>query len=496
MVDDYSGQNKGNRQNFNDSKNLNYTDSWLQNTVELAALGTILTGAGTLAVKGDLGGGVRTGKRAIGAMGKGFENYLNRNGSQGTKFGFLVGKKTFRNLLNLPKPAQAEAVLDRFKTDIQEVDNNPEIQKRIRKEVARRLANEDKVNVVSKALDGTPRFKDVDEIDRARVIYQKVREEEANKLLYGENYAKKDGSKNKSREKNQKAPFDKKQLARDMAASGLTGLAFGGGISGFHALDRMSSNPDNQKKLEDTFQYAGSYLNKEDDKRMKKQAGALDMYNSLKGIGRKTPEAIAGGLGFTGVSLGTAKMLNGQDPRTAGKNKEEENNSTRVIIELGQDAKDPHNNSSMPMGLAGLPKLSSSLFGEMDKSAAPLNKLKQFTKDFKGYRNEIDQLKEQNPADVAANRLKNEDIPSLLNNQYGNLAKSEYQQGQFTNKLFDSYTHQAKNEINDTIRDLETRTAKARLKAGVGGSMAAGGGLVGLAAMKRKQEEQSQNGLS
>jgi len=483
-------------------KNLNYKDSWLQNTVELAALGTILTGAGTLAVKGDFSGAFRNGKRAIGAAGKGFENYLKRNGSMKTKFGYQVGKKVLQNLRMMPKPTGREgadqlgAILG---NGVKEVDTNPEIQKRIRDEVSRRLQQEQSRNVVDKAIDGSTRFPNTDPEARARVLYEKVRDEEIQKQLYGD----KASITNKSprKKENAKPLFNKKQVAKDMVGAGLTGTAFGAGISGFHALDRASSDPDNQKKLEDTFHHAGSFLKKKEDNSMNKSASSLDVYKGLGGIAKKTPEAVASGIGFTGISLGTAKLLNGQDPRSPkdGTDKDTDNQSTRVIIELGKDDQprpgDKH--SAMPMGLSGLPRLAQEKTEDLEKTALPsFNGLKQFARDFKGYGKQIDELKGQNPADVAATRLRNENIPKLLEENYGNLAKDDYSKGQFTNRLFDSYTTQAKNELDDTVKGLETQTANARLKAGAGGLLAAGGGLAGLAAMKSKREENPKNGPS
>ncbi|MEH7506331.1 hypothetical protein V7159_01410 [Priestia megaterium] len=481
-------------------QNLNFKDSWLQDTVELAALGTILTGAGTLAVKGDFSGAFRNGKRAIGAAGKGFENYLRRNGSMGTKFGYQVGKKVLQNLRMMPKPTSndgAEQLGLILGNGVKEVDSNPEIQKRIRDEVSRRLQQEQSRNVVDKALDGSSSFPNTDPEARARYLYEKVRDEEIQKKLFGNTPS----TTNKARRKreNGKPLFDKRQIAKDMVGAGLTGTAFGAGISGFHALDRASSNPDNQKKLEDTFLHAGSFLKKKEDNSMNKSASSLDVYKGLGGIAKKTPEAIASGIGFTGISLGTAKLLNGKDPRSPNDETDKDNQSTRVIIELGKDdqPKPGDKHSAMPMGLSGLPRLAQQNTEHMEKTALPsFNGLKQFARDFKGYGKQIDELKRQNPSDVAAARLRNENIPKLLEENYGNLAKDDHTKGHFTNKLFDSYTTQAKTELDDTVRDLETQTANARLKAGAGGLLAAGGGLAGLAAMKSKREENPQNGPS
>lgn len=490
---------------FDEKKNLNYKDSWLQNTVELAALGAIVSGAGTLAVKGDFGGVTKGLQQGAGVLGKGFENYLKRNGSMGTKFGYQVGKKSFSNLRRMPKHTGnegAEQVKALFGKNMDAIEKDPEVQKQIRKEVNKRFNSEMGMRRTNDSLDGTSTAKETDPDKLKQFLYEKVRMEELNYRVHGTprpQDPKPRGKKNKANSLTDNKPlFDKKQIAKDMVGTGLTGIAFGAGISGFHALDRMSSNPENQKKLEDTYQYAGSFLNKEEKTAMDKTAGALEFYNSLGGIGRKAPEAIASGIGFTGVSLGTAKMLNGQDPRQK-KDGEENHDNTRVIIELGKPKSPKNDINSTPLALSGLPTIASAYqqSKQMEKTALPaFNGLKQFARDFKGYNKEIDELRRENPADVAAARLKNEDIPSLVKKQYGNLASNEYQQGQFTKNLFDSHTQQAKSEIDDTIKDLQSQTAKARLTVGAGGLALTGGGLAGLAAMKSKREEQPQNGLS
>ena len=466
---------------------MHFKDSWLQNTVELAALGTILTGAGTLAVKGDLGSAFRQGQKGFKALGKGFENYLKRRGSLGQKFTYNVGKKTFENLRKRPKPTTGSTD-DLFQSiigpAINEVDNNPAIQARIRKEVARRLSDEQARKTVDKALDGKTNFPSINQEERARQLFEEVRAKERDQLMQSDQVVE---STSQNKRTNNKRPFNKKEFAKELTTTGLTGLAFGAGISGFHALDRLSSDQNVQKKLEDTYQYAGSFLNKkEENNSMKKQAGSLELYNSLKGLGRKTPESIMGGLGFTGVSLGTAKLMNNQ---TSNKDDDQPSNkSTRVIIELGENSEKntPKNNSSLPMGLSSLPRVD-----HHEKTAAPIfNRLKQFGRDLKGYEPKIDELRNVNPADVAAERLKNEDVSSLVNKQYGNLANSEYNQNQFRGKLFDSYTQKAKTEIDDEIRGLQNQTAKARLQAGAGGLTLAGGGLAALSAAKRPREEQ------
>lgn len=471
--------------------NLTYKDSWLQNTVELAALGTILTGAATLATTGDLRSVTKGAKRVAGVAGKGFDNYMKRKGSLPSRFGYQVGKKTFLNLKKTQKPSLDGAkrdILSHVDNLVDKVDNDPEIRERLEREAAKRLGSEGYRDVIRDGINGTSKSKDKDLIERGRVIYQKLRDEEIKKINgHSPSKAPKD-KKNGiwGSFKDGKPLFNGKEVAQNAIGSGLTGLAFGAGLSGFHAIDRMSSDKDNQKKLEDSFQYAGSFLNQKDDGRMKKQAGSLETYNRFKEVRKKFPEAVATGLGFTGVSLGAAKVMNDSKEKKDGENGKPK--GTRVIIELGDtDAKDEKNLGNHPANaLSGLPKLSSIEEGGLAKLAFRGRK---FVEDFKGHTKEIDALKERNHADVAASQLKDQDVKGLVKNQYGNLVNDKTE-AHFTKSLHDSKTQQVKKDADDRIRELETRTADARLKVGAGAVAAGGLGLAGLANRKGNDKDE------
>lgn len=467
------------------TKELSFTDSWLQNTVEMAALGTILAGAGTFAVKGNLGTAVQGSKRALGAAGKGLENYIKRRAGLGTKFGYNVGKKTFNNLKRMPKSTDQNVMNDAFfrsySKAVEHVEK-PETVELIKNEAARRLNNIQSRNLINDAVNNTS-YSQKEMKHEALKMYEKVRAEEIDSQQYGKKSPLAPPSQNKNKIlKNKKDKMQ--QLREDAVGAGLTGLAFGAGISGFHALDRASSDLDNQKKLENIFHHAGSFLPRKENEDMQKKAGALEFYNSLKGLGRKTPEAMMSGVGFTGVSLGAANVL-GRDPKSNGKDKDGDGSNTRVIIELGNPEEQAKEINTQPMGLAGLPKLAHE--NNMYKEASPFPKLKQFARDFRGYDQEVERLKKQNPADMAATLLKNENIDDMLKNQYGNLI-DETSKGTFRKTLFDNQTESVKRTIQDQIDSLETKKAKARLTAAGAGLLGAGG-LAGLAAARRPREE-------
>lgn len=466
----------------NRKDDLNYKDSWLNTSVELAALGTILAGAGTLAIKGDFADGVRSGKQAIGAMGKGFENYINRRGSVGSKFGLQVGKRTFDNLKRMPSLAEGADELPLLVRRTREkMEADPRVQEKIRGIVSKKINR----NVVDDVLDGTEKASDKNMKDQVNQLYESALSKEMQKEL---GMVSKDTFQSQNRS-GKKPLITRDEVLRNMATSGLAGLAFGGGISGFHAVDRLTSNPDVQKTLEDSFHFGGSYLPRKDDNRMKKTAGSLEVYNKLKNLGNKTPEAVATGLGFTGVSLGAASMMNKSEEKKKKENPEDKN--TRVIIELGNQEQSNNQNMAQHPSLAGLPKLSALKSGEaLDKKANIMGQkwLSSFVNDLKGHGKKIDELKAINPSDKAAEQLRGANVDDMVKNQYGNLVNDKTQ-ANFTNELYKRTTENAKSDIDDQIRSLATRTADARLKAG-GGLLGVGG--IAAASQGRKPQEDVQ----
>lgn len=479
--------NKSNKGWYQNDKTVDFKDSWLQNTVELAALGAIVTGAGALAVKGDFSGAAKPGKKVFDVMVKGWENYLKRNGSKAGQFGYQVGKKVFFNMKKHPRVTGDERrnlLMSQISDKMDSIDPN-----QLRKDVAKQLQNEGQLppftkergiktwnDVVDDILDNKDNIKDNQLKNKVKLLYQQSHDQQLKKdLNFNQPEPRKQKGKLFGNNNNDNTPvFDKKQLSRDMISAGVSGLAFGAGISGFHAIDRLSSDKDNQKKLEDTFQFGGSFLPKKEDETMDKKAGALEFHNALKGIGKKTPEAIASGIGFTGVSLGAAKLMNDK------KKKEEESaepKGTRVIIELGDTAPELNDkNHATAGGLSLLPKMASNPSEGLSKLAF---KGGAFVKDLFGHGDEIKRLETMNYDDAAASQLKDADIPSMLQKQYGNLVNDK-SEAQFRNRLFDSRANAIKQNADSQIKDLQTRTAKAQLAAG-GTALGVGGGLAGIA---------------
>lgn len=468
-----------------DLGHLSFKDSWLQNTVQVAALGGILAGAGALAVHGDLGETFRNNKSAFQPLGKAFDKYVKENAKLPLKFGYQVFKRMFGNLQKLT-PEEKDAAKSEFRSMVEnaadKVDTDPVIKKRIRKEVKKRFGTGGKDGLVDDVLDGTNNFEDMNDADRIRTIYEQVRGEERDRLINGTPFGNQNqrsyGNNNGYNNNNNKPLFNKKDLAQKFIANGVAGLGLGAGLTGFHYIDRLSKDPHAQHRLENAYHRAGSFLNppkKDDDKKMNKQASALGFYNAVKDAPKKLPEALFAGAGYTGVTLGTAKLLkknqNQQQPT-----EQEKPTGPRVIIELGNEpsTNQEHHNMGMPLGLSGLPKLAG---------------LGNFWNDFKGHEAEIENMRNMNHSDMAAETLRNEDVDGLLNKQYGNLV-NDHTRANFTNRLFESRADQSKREADEKIRQLEEQTAKARLTAG-GGAL----GATSLAGMgyAHYQKEQKQH---
>jgi hypothetical protein len=471
-----------------DLGHLSFKDSWLQNTVQLAALGGIVAGAGSLAIHGDLGEAFRNGKSAFQPVGKAVDKYIKNRAGMPLKFGYQVLKKMVGNMHRL-SPEERDAATRNFRSMVESavdrVDTDPEIQNRIWAEVERRLPNESVRQKVRDVRNGTSNFVDTSDEERIRTLYEQVRGEERDNLINPSlrqqnqrNNRNNNFNRNNNNNNNERL-FNRRDLAQKFVASGVIGLGTGAGLTAFHYIDRMSKDPDAQQRLEDAYHHAGSFMNpkRKDDKKMNKQAGALEFYNALKESRKKLPEALFAGAGYTGITLGTAKLLGSKDPRKnatmPGQDSQEDQNTNgpRVIIELGNQptSENDHHNMGLPLGLSGLPKVAG---------------LRNFWEDFKGHEAEIEHLRNLHHPDLAAEALKNENVEDLLKNQYGDLVNDKTQ-ANFTNRLFESRTEQSRREAEERIRELETRTAKAHLTTGG----VAVSGLAGLGYAHHKKEQ-------
>lgn len=394
MFDDDNKKNKDKDSAFYDNlKDLHYKDSWLHNTVELAALGAIMTGAGAMAVRGDFNEVGPAAKKGLGIMGKGFEKTLKKSGLTGAKFGWQIFKRLGGNLAKMDPPVPTMKRLlpgtPQYDNIISTFEDDDAVKNQISKETMRRIQDEDSLNYGKHQIYGDKYYAPSD--NRYQEVYQQVKHEELRKRL---GHDPNESNPNKRKRKwfgsdpNDTSPmFNTKNIGRDMVGNGLAGLAFGAGISGFHALDRWSGDKNSQKNLENSFNLAGSFLPKDekDDKSrngnrngdrnrngnrnsykngngnrdMRKQASLNpNAVQKLKDVGSKFPEAIMSGLGYTAVSTGVAKATGrpisassgsgsgaGSIPPSAqnlDNGQKDDKQSPHVIIELRQQGQRGH----------------------------------------------------------------------------------------------------------------------------------------------------------
>ena len=163
-----------------EDKEFNWQDTWKDNTVQLAALGAITVGAGSMAINGNFNNALVAGSKGVKAMGKGFDNYMTRRAKPGSRFTYQVGKGVFKNLTRMPGGVKSgDALLaSRVKRSIDELEKDPAIQARIREETARRVSGAaGSRNKVNSVLDGKGLPKGNEE-QRIREIHEEVKMEE------------------------------------------------------------------------------------------------------------------------------------------------------------------------------------------------------------------------------------------------------------------------------------------------------------------------------
>lgn len=145
-----------------------------------------------------------------------------------------------------------------------------------------------------------------------------------------------------------KQGYDKKpdkegkgNLMDEAIGAAVTGLGFGAGLTAFHALDKRLLGED--KKKERSFGAAGSLMGGD---QMNKQAGtATDVYQGVGTFGKKIPNAVANGIGFTGVTLGTASLL--EKVRADARKKAGNDQPQVVVIEQETDGKKRKKNDTL-----------------------------------------------------------------------------------------------------------------------------------------------------
>lgn len=471
-----------------------FADSWKQNAVELGALGAIVLGAGHYAVHGNLSalsGGVKdSAKNVLNA----FDRYVKSNGPVAT-FVRNIGVKGAKKLTKYPgiaapgtTPFLDQAVLKaRSQLDPKKIE---------------RIAKDDFVKDyiygmqqhVDNKLPGQFKMENdlhyyrerarTDEVDR---LTKQQQDEEARKAE-----AKKNG-------RPQSTP------GRFFGA-GLSGLGFGAGLTAFHGIDRLSRGKDDHGKRDRNYEVAGSFLKNKDQRNnrggnMDKKANfATSLYDSLANVGIRTPQAIATGLGYTGVTLGTAALLKNHPellhkPGEGGMSTDSSDHPTspRIIIELGQDPKkslDPHASDGYGMS----PRLASDGISGLAKLAT----VGSFFKNVGGRHDELrtlsDRINEVNHdyRDEAAAALKGQDITKLVAERYGNLGSFQNERD-LARELHDS-TARANKRIDLQNQQLITDAVKRDRLLAAAGTLGLGGAGIGLAQLAHRPSGVNTNG--
>lgn len=445
---------------------LTFIDSWKDKEVELAATTALVVGAGILGATGHIpsmtGYGVKAGKLA----GKNFEKYLKRSANPAIRHTYTVGSGVFKNLKKGKLSTQQETFDEMVQSSTSRIKDVNE--KKLEAAAADRFAKlnnerEFKINQAKALGKDVPDIKVPDPIRVKEQVRIELAEEAAKP--FQKDYSQ-EGIKS----------LRPKEVVDNLAGSGIAAVGFGGGLTAYHMVNNKLADKD--PKRDRTFEAAGSYLkDQKEGKRMNKQAGVRDVHDSLVNLGGKVPAAAATGLGFTGVSLGAASLLNKKKKEEEGSGKKQ----NRIIIELGEnDPAEPSTSGhAMPMGLGMLPR------PELSKNAS----VNSFLKNIGGRKGEIRELdnrvKTHNYSTAAADELRGRDVDGLAKSRFGHLLNDEKSK----EKLMDEHANILKTKDLSRIENIKDEVAVDRMK-GLGGLGIAGLAGGGVAAMNKEGKPQ------
>lgn len=463
---------------FNKKNDLTFSDSWKEKSVEMMAVGAILAGAGSLAMKGNLNGTSKYMKQSFKEAGKGFESYI-KKAPPVIKLPYNTAKKTF-NLVAKKKPVSHEQALSSIgkgKTpDINEIPLE-EIQKRSAKLLKQNKETNDylKTKAEQQGLE-TPKLLTTDtyRLDAEAKASLHIEKMEAFNKKQEELKQKAFSIDESGRKGNRGATF---------LGGAISGLGFGAGITALHAIDK-ASREEKTKKRDHSFEAAGSYLRpshsqRRDQRNMDKQANLRQFHDGIARLGKKVPDAAATGIGFTGVSLGTAALLDKKKKQEA-ELEAAHKKQNRIIIEFGEDeleSNDPGSHVAMGrMGMVPRPQLS--------KQASLTN----YLRNLGGRSNELNALDKKitntDYSQLAANNLKYVDAKKVADNRFGHILSPEKAQ----ERLLESETKKLRGIDTDRIDAIKDDVAKARVLTG-GGLGLAGLSAAGVHQFNKPQKE-------
>lgn len=452
---------------WNDEE-LTFIDSWKDKEVELAATAAIVVGAGVLAAKGQFPNMKHHGENAMKQAGKGFERYVKKSANPAIRNAYNIGSNAFKGLRKGKLPSRGENYDNFMNTSTGRMSQIKEDELKVRADrqyaddIAARAREMDTAKALGKEIP------DIPEVDPIRS------KEKARQAMVDEMISPKDeyGKPKKP------SAIDPGEVANNLVGSGIAAIGFGGGISAYHMVNDQFS--EKNKKRDKTFEAAGSYYKRENrngDDRMRKHAGARELHDGLASLAGKVPAAAATGIGFTGVSLASANMLNKK------KKEEDGSNGNRIIIELGDTDPTERSNSGHATagGLGMLPR------PEFAKSAG----IQSFLNNVGGRQKELKPLKKRIDKNdykaSAADSLKGTDIDAQAKSRYGHVFNDERAKEQ----LFDEKAHAMKNADDDRFEQIKDEVAVDRIKGltGLGIAGLAGGGIHHLRNKEEKPNE-------
>jgi hypothetical protein len=451
---------------------LTFVDSWKDKSIELAATSALIVGGGMLVAKGHAPDAIKYGKKTLKEAQKGFDRYVNKKLNPSAKFVYGTGKKMWRDFKGLPKIDPKRNFDDKV-NDYQAAQSEiaqQDVGMLARKRMSESFGKYKHEMKVKQELDPhfvVPAYIEPSAVEVEERIMQEMIEKEQRKKL---------GTLTPDGFKQKKPWITKEEFAQNAIASSVGGLAFGGGVTLFHSLDEKIKT--DKKNSNRSFEAAGSYLKKDNKRKseggyMKKHAGVRELHDSLAGAGSKFPQAVASGLGFTGVSVGTAQVLK--------KKKEEEakaKDQNRIIIEFGaNDVAGRGDGDHMQAGGYGLiPR------ANVEKLAT----VNRFLQNLGGRKAEVSELdKRMTNFDYhqgAAESLKGKNVEDMAQNQYGHLFSDA---DKAKEKLFEGTAKQLKQDDFNKQEGIKNEVARDRMYT-LGGLGLAGLGAAGVNQLRKE----------
>lgn len=265
---------------------------WSNTAIELGVIGAIGAGIGASILKGSASGVSAGSKKTVKHVGKNVDRYLEKNVFKRNPMGRFI----YRSMKKVPaNSSRIKRDGDRAIADLQfdmgriNYDTGQERKRLALSELADAMINKRE-----------PRG--IDEIFDSSTHRLKLKAEAGDKWRSGQKSDYLMSEKNNTATSLGKTPpqKEKKSLFSEGVGAAVTGIGFGAGLTAFHALDKKLLGDD--KKKNRSYEAAGSYINKN-------ASGAADAYRKVESFSERIPQAIANGIGYTGVTLGTASLL-------------------------------------------------------------------------------------------------------------------------------------------------------------------------------------------